>query len=118
MTAWFDAGKLVDITDPGAKGFSVTGGSAASFFVVHKDGAVFAYRNNCPHTGAPMEWLPDQFLDMDNSFIQCALHGALFRVDDGHCLAGPCAGQDLSSLPLEVHDGHLRVDISGLQEAP
>jgi len=32
--------------------------------------------------------------------IQCATHGALFRIRDGYCVAGPCAGQGL--IPLEV----------------
>ena len=78
-------------------------------FVVRKDGILAAYRNCCPHTGAPLEWLPDQFLDLDNSFIQCAIHGALFRPEDGYCLRGPCVGQSLEPLALEVVDGRIRV---------
>ena len=78
-------------------------------FVVRKDGILAAYRNRCPHTGAPLEWLPDQFLDLDNSFIQCAIHGALFRPEDGYCLRGPCVGQSLEPLALEVVDGRIRL---------
>jgi nitrite reductase/ring-hydroxylating ferredoxin subunit len=32
--------------------------------------------------------------------IQCALHGALFRIEDGYCLYGPCQGASLHPLPL------------------
>jgi nitrite reductase/ring-hydroxylating ferredoxin subunit len=80
-------------------------------FVVRKEGVLAAYRNRCPHTGAPLEWLPDQFLDLENSFIECALHGALFRPEDGYCLRGPCVGASLESLELEVVDGRVQVTL-------
>lgn len=102
---------LDDIVDPGSRGFELMLGAEPPLrlFVVRKDGIVAAYRNRCPHTGAPLEWLPDQFLDLDNSFIQCAIHGALFRPEDGYCLRGPCVGQSLEPLALEVVDGRIRV---------
>lgn len=50
MSRWFDAGPLEAIPDPGARGFEHEG---QAFFVVRKDGEVRAYRNGCPHTGAP-----------------------------------------------------------------
>ena len=104
---------LSEIGDPGSRGFEFDEGepSPLRLFVVHKDGLLATYRNRCPHTGAPLEWLPDQFLDIDNSFIQCAIHGALFRPEDGYCLRGPCVGQSLESLELEVIDGRLLVTL-------
>jgi nitrite reductase/ring-hydroxylating ferredoxin subunit len=30
--------------------------------------------------------------------IQCATHGALFLIESGECVAGPCAGQSLQAL--------------------
>ncbi len=100
-----------DIPDPGSRGFELMLGAETPLrlFVVRKEGILAAYRNRCPHTGAPLEWLPDQFLDLDNSFIQCAIHGALFRPEDGYCLRGPCVGQSLEPLVLEVVDGRIRV---------
>jgi len=75
-------------------------------FAVRKDGRVFAYRNRCPHKGISLEWLPDQFLDPSASLIQCATHGALFLIDSGECVAGPCAGQSLHALACkENHEG-------------
>ena len=47
-----------------------------------------------------MEWLPDRFLDESGSLLQCATHGALFLIESGECVAGPCAGQSLR--PLDV----------------
>ncbi len=78
-----------------SRGFEIAGGK---LLLVRKHGQVVAYRNRCPHRGIPLEWLPDQFLDASASLIQCATHGALFLIDSGECVAGPCAGQSLEAL--------------------
>lgn len=99
---------LDELADPGSRGFEISRGEGElplSLFVVRKHGQVHAYRNSCPHTGAPLEWLPHQFLDRDNSFIECALHGALFDIGDGRCLRGPCVGEHLGRLAVTVRDG-------------
>lgn len=97
-----------DIPDPGSKGFEVKiKRKTQGIFVVHKDGSFYAYRNQCPHTGASLEWQEDQFLDMDNALIQCAVHDALFLIDSGECIAGPCSGDQLEPLPLEISNGEL-----------
>lgn len=100
---------LDEIADPGSRGFELKLGpeNLLRLFVVRKDQVLMAYRNKCPHTGAPLEWLPDRFLDMDNSFIQCAIHGALFQPEDGYCLRGPCVGQHLQVLNIELVDGRV-----------
>lgn len=46
--------------------------------------------------------MPDQFLNLDGDLIQCATHDALFRLEDGVCIAGPCAGRSLTRLRVEV----------------
>jgi len=104
---------LDEIDDPGTRGFELDLGLAQPLrlFVVRRDDVLAAYLNRCPHTGAPLEWLPDQFFDLDNSFIQCAMHGALFRPADGYCVRGPCAGQSLEALDLEVQDGCVLVTL-------
>jgi len=95
--------RLSEIPSPGSKGVSARiGGQPAELFLVRRDREVYAYRNSCPHTGAPLDWQPDQFLDLSGAFIQCAMHGALFRIEDGECLQGPCPGQRLSAVPAEV----------------
>ena len=66
--------------------------------VIRRDGQVYAYKNRCPHRGVPLEWQPDQFLDSSASLIQCATHSALFLIESGECVAGPCAGQSLTAL--------------------
>ena len=78
-----------------SRGFAIEG---EKLFAVRKDGQVHVYRNRCPHKGISLEWLPDQFLDASASLIQCATHGALFLIDSGECVAGPCAGQSLEAV--------------------
>src|SRR5690554_4209691 len=68
---------------------------------VKKRGLLYVYENLCPHAGIPLEWVEHQFLSHDNSLIQCANHGALFTIEQGLCVAGPCAGQSLATLPIE-----------------
>jgi nitrite reductase/ring-hydroxylating ferredoxin subunit len=99
-----------DISDPGAKSFDIKQGpQTVSLFVVHKDGAFNAYINSCPHTGVNLEWQEDQFLDMDNMFIQCSTHDALFEIDSGLCIAGPCIGDSLQPLELVIDNDTLSV---------
>ncbi len=79
----------------------------ADLVVARTRRGVYAYRNRCPHTGAPMEWEPDQFLDYTNTLIQCGIHGALFRIEDGYCVSGPCARQSLQRITVSERDGWL-----------
>ncbi|MDE1164473.1 MAG: Rieske (2Fe-2S) protein [Pseudomonas sp.] len=83
------------LSEAQSRGFEVAG---ANIFVVRREGQVYAYRNRCPHRGITLEWAPDAFLDASASLIQCAHHGALFLIESGDCVAGPCEGQALESL--------------------
>lgn len=90
------------------KGFELEcAGKPLSLFVVRQNGRLYAYRNRCPHTGAPLEWQPDQFLDYCDQFIQCSIHGALFQINDGYCLRGPCLGASLSALEVTEENGKI-----------
>ena len=85
------------------------GGVIEDVFVVRRGTQVFAYRNHCPHTGSPLDWQPDQFLNLDRTLIQCATHMALFRIDDGRCVSGPCKGEALTPVALSVVDGWVEI---------
>lgn len=94
---------LDDIEDPGARGFAIErDGRLQDIFIVRRGEQVHGYVNKCPHTGGPLDWAPDQFIDSDQNLIQCATHDALFRIGDGFCVAGPCAGQSLTPVAIEV----------------
>jgi len=99
---------LDDLADPGARGFQV--GERAPMFVIRKDGAVFGYENRCPHYGTTLDWKPDMFLSVEKTEILCATHGALFRIEDGVCFAGPCPGRALTQVPLRIENGRVMLD--------
>ena len=91
-----------EVTEGQSKGFEREG---QRLLAIRKEGTLYVYQNRCPHRGIPLEWLPDQFLDSSGSLIQCATHGALFLIDSGECVAGPCAGQALRALPCLEQGG-------------
>lgn len=91
-----------------SKGFALNPEARyADILVVRTQAGVYAYRNRCPHTLAPMEWESDQFLDFTGTVIQCGIHGALFRIEDGYCVSGPCARQSLQRIAVTVREGWL-----------
>ncbi len=103
-----------EISDPGSKGFLIEQGEiTTNIFVVHKDARFYAFVNSCPHTGAPLEWLEHQFLDRDNAFIQCSTHDALFIIDSGLCVAGPCVDDHLTPVELLIENDTLLLQLTG-----
>ena len=95
-----------ELADPGAKGFTLGSGDwPLRGFVVRRGELLRAYVNHCPHAGFPLNWQPDQFLAPHSPLILCVMHGALFDVETGTCVSGPCAGKALRALPLRVADG-------------
>lgn len=100
--------RLEDLADPGSLGISIGGGHwPLRVFVVRRGAEAFAYVNRCPHAGHPLDWLPNRFLNAEASLIQCASHGALFTLDSGHCVVGPCAGKHLIAIGVDVVAGNV-----------
>ena len=100
------------IEDPGSRGFELRFNDAPlEIFVVHSNASLRAYVNSCPHTGANLDWQENQFLDLDRAFIQCSTHDALFEIDNGLCIAGPCVNQSLQALELSQENGQLVVHV-------
>ncbi len=79
--------------------------------VVRWQGGWRVYRNYCPHLGISLNFVPDEFLDSEKNHLICANHGALFEIEQGHCISGPCVGQKLIAIPCEVSNGQLWVEL-------
>lgn len=87
-----------ELADGQSRGFDI---GDYRLLAVRRGGQVFVYKNRCPHRGVPLEWEPHQFLDPSASLLRCASHGALFLIENGECVAGPCEGQSLTALICE-----------------
>ena len=94
---------LEDIPAIGGKGF-VFGEGMERFpmFVIRRNDEVKGYVNECPHVGGTLEWVTDQFLDLEKTHILCATHGAMFRIDTGLGVSPPCPGALLTPIAVEV----------------
>jgi nitrite reductase/ring-hydroxylating ferredoxin subunit len=99
---------LDEIADGGARGF-VLEMRAGRFhgFVVRRGTAVFGYVDRCPHMGVPLPRALDDYLTPDARLIACGWHGALFEIDGGLCVGGPCTGARLQPWPVVVRGGAL-----------
>jgi len=98
-----------DIAEEAAKGFKVA--EDQQIIVVKKDGLISVFENSCQQLGIPLEMMPDQFLDIERNFIQCSTHGALFEIDNGFCVAGPCAGASLKQYDVELKNNEIHIKL-------
>jgi nitrite reductase/ring-hydroxylating ferredoxin subunit len=102
--------RLDQLTDPGSKEFHIGEGDwPIKGFVVRKGNDVFAYQNYCMHVGHPLNWQLDSFLTKDGSQIICSSHGAIYEIESGVCVSGPCPGKMLRPVPVENRNGEIVV---------
>lgn len=100
---------LDDLPDGAARNF-VLEMKAGRFhgFLVRRNGRVFGYRDRCPHMGMPLTQELDRYLTSGGELILCSWHGALFDIETGRCMGGPCAGAGLSVWPVIVVEGFVQ----------
>jgi nitrite reductase/ring-hydroxylating ferredoxin subunit len=100
--------RVEDVPEGGGRGFRFgSGPDLETLFVVKRQGALHAYANSCPHIGTPLDLVPDRFFARDGEHLLCATHGALFRVEDGVCIAGPCIGKRLRPVAIRIEAGEI-----------
>jgi nitrite reductase/ring-hydroxylating ferredoxin subunit len=94
---------ISDVADGQPRGFAHFG-HREKVIVLRKNGQLHAYRDACPHYegGTPMAWKSDAYLNGDGTYLACHSHGALFEMETGVCVAGPCLGQKLTRVEITV----------------
>lgn len=98
------------IPDGGFAEVEATLDGEAESLVLHRDGErVRAWLNVCPHAGRRLDWSPGQFLKTKDGLLVCAAHGATFELGNGACVAGPCRGESLRAVAVEVVEGGVRL---------
>jgi nitrite reductase/ring-hydroxylating ferredoxin subunit len=104
-------GPAADVPEGGARGYPGHG-----VFVVRKADRLHAWRDACPHYGdTPLAWRRDAYLDAAGERIVCSAHGAQFEIETGLCVLGPCLGQSLSRVMLQL-DEHGRMTVTKPKE--
>ena len=99
---------LNDIADGGFAEVEATiDGDAESLVLYRLGDEVRAWLNVCPHAGRRLDWAPGQFLKSKDGYLVCAAHGASFELDRGDCIAGPCRGDALRAVQVQVRDGEV-----------
>jgi len=93
--------RLEDITDGEGKGFEIE----LDIFVVRRGETIVGYHNECPHVISPLNWADGSFMTLDRKYILCDTHGAEFQFEDGYCVSGPCMGDRLTPIKVEIRNG-------------
>ena len=111
MTSGHSALVVFDALEDGgfAEAEAVIDGDAESLILHRQGDAVRAWLNVCPHAGRRLDWAPGKFLKSKEGLLVCAAHGASFELENGHCVAGPCRGDALRAVAVEVVDGQVRL---------
>ena len=78
-----------------------------SIVIIRKDGKFYSYENVCPHFLVQLDYRSGQFSIYQNQVIMCAHHSALFNIETGLCIDGPCKGQSL----IKVENEQINQDI-------
>ena len=104
--------KLDALTDGGFAEVSAVLEDGVESLILHRDGgAVRAWLNVCPHAGRRLDWAPGKFLTSKDGLLVCAAHGASFELAEGLCVAGPCRGDRLRAVAVDVRDGSVRLAV-------
>ena len=116
-----DTSALIELSAIADGGLAEAGaqvdGSAESL-ILHRDGGdVRAWLNICPHEGRRLDWSPGEFLRTKDGLLVCAVHGASFELGEGLCMAGPCRGEHLRAVAVEVRDGAVYLADGALRTA-
>jgi nitrite reductase/ring-hydroxylating ferredoxin subunit len=108
--------KLVDIPREGFR-FTYRDGpfDEEGILLRMADDTVRAFKNECRHLPMRLDDRdPRELWDPTGSFLVCSSHGARYRPEDGLCVAGPCEGSHLKTLPVHVRDGEVYLDTGKL----
>ena len=109
-----DGGRViarVDEVQPGAvkKFWLICQKYRLDAILINDQGNYYAYVNRCRHMPTPLDFVRDEFYSDDRRYLQCYTHGALYEFASGLCVAGPCKGESLYRLPVQVDGGEVLV---------
>lgn len=102
-----------EVPDGGGREWRDPEDDMRSVVIFRRGTALYGYINSCPHQGRPLglgrpgSAVPRRFLFDGEQRLVCPHHGAVFTVEDGACVSGPCRGGVLTPINWEERDGKL-----------
>ncbi|MDB4837782.1 Rieske 2Fe-2S domain-containing protein [Marinomonas sp.] len=75
------------------------------FLITKQKGQIIAYKYLCPHQNKHLNGSEETSLDDAGDYAKCSHHGALFSLQDGRCITGPCQGSFLTKATLGIEQG-------------
>jgi len=94
-------GKTVKFSFPRGDGRPIEG------FLARFQGTLVAYENRCRHLPLSLDFHDGHFFSQDGQHFICQNHNAIYEPLTGLCVRGPCEGQSLKALTIEVTGGEV-----------
>jgi len=95
-----------DVAEGGTLKFPFTlGGKPAEGFLARFQGQLVAYENKCRHLPLRLDFDSGRFFTPEGGHFICQTHNAIYEPLTGLCVRGPCEGESLKPLKIEVIEG-------------
>ncbi len=82
----------------------VRDGERTDGFLARFSGEVVAYENKCQHIAINLDSEGGNLFSRDGNHFICQSHGAIYEPLNGLCVRGPCEGETLRKLEIEICD--------------
>ena len=79
------------------------------FLVLRSGDSCYVYINQCPHFGVQLAASDSQLIYSAHHWVNCNVHYARFRWEDGLCEAGECEGEFLQKVTIKILNGKVIV---------
>lgn len=78
---------------------------ARALVVFNVNGKLYAIDERCPHKGGPLGEG-----SVDGLVVKCPWHGAVFSLEDGHGVSGPC-GNGVNCYSVKTSGSDIEVEV-------
>ena len=114
---WLPLAAVADVPESGLAFTFPSGPFTEGGILIRTGTGVRAWLNRCRHLSVPLDHdAPGEFLTGDRRHLVCGKHGALYRPEDGLCVAGPCRGASLRPLRVAVRQGKVCLDTTSVPD--
>jgi nitrite reductase/ring-hydroxylating ferredoxin subunit len=98
--------RVDDVAEGGTLKFPYSqGGKPAEGFLARFQGKLVAYENRCRHLPVHLDFETGRFFTPEGGQFICQTHNAIYEPLTGLCVRGPCEGESLKRLEIEIIGG-------------